>query len=1029
MNRTGWGDDTIAAAERYRSLFLHCQEAMFSLDCEGRCIEANPSASVLTGYSVAELLRMHFTELLAPEEAARMQREFWKGLAGDTASSETVIVRKDGVRRRVAISTAPMVAKGETVGVFGIARDITVDWWRQRAQATRNAVVEILTAAEALTGAATLLLAAIGRELGCPVAVLWTVDAPAGVLRLAEFWRGADDSELAALEAQCRELTHRRGEGLPGLVWAGGEVVVVPDLAARGEFPCAALARSAAVRSVVAVPLQVGVEVLGVLLTARPEAGAPEAGVVESLRMIGSMIGQFLKRHQAERRLRESERWFRALVERSVEYITLLDATGRITYESPNEPRSLGYRVGELVGRNVFELVHPEDRDQALKFFMTGLSRRGESDRIELRARSKDGRYRVLEIVATNLLDDSVVRALVLNARDVTERRAMEEALRESEERFRALFESRAVGVAIAGLDGKVAQSNAAFQELLGYNAAELATIRFSEFTHPDDVRAEEPFIAEMLAGRRGFYQIEKRYRRRDGTDVPVRLTVVALRDAGGHVTGGMAVVEDITERQRAEAALRESEERYRLMLDAAPVLAWRCDAAGACIDCNVRWYEYTGQSVDEARGWGWLQAVHPDDRARTMQKVKDDVGEGMIYQTEYRLRRAMDGTYRWHLARALPVTDARGQTVAWIGCGADIEDQKRTAQELEQLVAERTAALRESEERYRRLVQTAPMAIGVVVAEKLAFINDHGLRLYGAASGTEVLGRSIMEFVHPDDRNRLTELSRRAVAGSAPPLPLEVRLLRRDGSAFEAMLVWSPVVFAGQPGFQFIYDDISDRQRLERQLLAISEREQRRIAQDLHDGLCQHLSGVAFMAEALQRVLRAERVSAQPRRQLARLCALLDEAVNQTRRIARGLAPVNLEAGGLAEALHELAIQVREVFGVRCRLYCPRPVTLRDPAVAMHLYRIVQEAVQNALRHGRPTELTIGLTARAGRLRLSVRDNGRGLPRRPRAATGMGLGVMRYRAEAVGGSLRVENTKPHGVLVSCNLPYAVAPI
>jgi PAS domain S-box-containing protein len=193
-------------------------------------------------------------------------------------------------------------------------------------------------------------------------------------------------------------------------------------------------------------------------------------------------------------------------------------------------------------------------------------------------------------------------------------------------------------------------------------------------------------------------------------SDIVGRHLSVVCFPAGGDRFA--TLVQDITESMRAQAALRESEERYRLMADAVPHLAWRCDPEGLTIDCNDRWYAYTGQTPEQARGNGWMRALHPDDRGRVMQRVKDDVAGGEVYQTEYRLLRASDGSYRWHLARALPVRDTSNRILGWFGSAADIEDQKQaqealrqTNEQLEGKVGERTAVLHQ---RSQQLVQLA---------------------------------------------------------------------------------------------------------------------------------------------------------------------------------------------------------------------------------------------------------------------------------------------------------------------------------
>ncbi len=148
----------------------------------------------------------------------------------------------------------------------------------------------------------------------------------------------------------------------------------------------------------------------------------------------------------------------------------------------------------------------------------------------------------------------------------------------------------------------------------------------------------------------------------------------------------------------------------------------------------------------------------------------------------------------------------------------------------------------------------------------------------------------------------------------------------------------------------------------------------------------------------------------------------MVQRAMTQTRELARGLSPVRLEAEGLTDALRELAVGTRKVFGCDCRFRCDPPVLVPDHTVAIHLYRIAQEAVSNAIKHGKAQRIDIGLTAHGRSVTLAVKDNGTGLPRRLPRRTGMGLRIMRYRAEVIGGALMVEPVPGGGTRVLCTV-------
>ena len=146
-------------------------------------------------------------------------------------------------------------------------------------------------------------------------------------------------------------------------------------------------------------------------------------------------------------------------------------------------------------------------------------------------------------------------------------------------------------------------------------------------------------------------------------------------RNAQDEIIGFLCVISDITARIEAESALQDSEGRYRLLTETVPQLIWRSNGNGV-IECNRHWYDYTGQTPEEARGYGWMAAIHPDDLARVTEAMFQSVDEG-AYHAEYRLRRASNGSYRWHLARALPMRDKHGNIPYWVGSATDIERTK----------------------------------------------------------------------------------------------------------------------------------------------------------------------------------------------------------------------------------------------------------------------------------------------------------------------------------------------------------------
>jgi two-component system, LuxR family, sensor kinase FixL len=217
------------------------------------------------------------------------------------------------------------------------------------------------------------------------------------------------------------------------------------------------------------------------------------------------------------------------------------------------------------------------------------------------------------------------------------------------------------------------------------------------------------------------------------------------------------------------------------------------------------------------------------------------------------------------------------------------------------------------------------------------------------------------------------------------------------------------------------IVRDVTFRKRLEREILEISGREQRRIGQDLHDSLCQHLAGIGFMAKVLERKIAGGTPvdAAQP----AEIVRLIDDAITLTRGFARGLNPIMLESDGLMLALVELAGNTQKLFGVTCQFLCKKPFLIDDESVASHLYRIVQEATNNAIKHGKANSVTIEFRADEKANILSITDDGVGIRNVPSPGKGMGLSIMNYRASMIGASIDIRAAEGGGTVVSCSFP------
>ncbi len=457
-------------------------------------------------------------------------------------------------------------------------------------------------------------------------------------------------------------------------------------------------------------------------------------------------------------------------------------------------------------------------------------------------------------------------------------------------------------------------------------------------------------------------------------------------------------------------------EERYRALVEQIPAVVFM-----AYLDKGIG-EAYVSPQIEASLGFSqvewledpmrWYQQIHPDDKTRWSAEAAEMFLSGQPLKSAYRVL-ARDGRVLWFHCEAKMIRREDGQPWFIHGVGVDITELKEAGNELQQ------------ERNVLSAILDTVAALVVVLDTRGCIVRfNRACEQTTGFSFAEVRGKYIWElFPVAEEAEGFRALLERSHSGRAPE-EYEGYWMMRGGEP--RLISWSTTVLSRNQGMTHTIAtgiDVTERKRLEKSILEVSAREQRRIGQDLHDGLGQHLTGIAFLSKVLEQKLSEESVPESA--DAAKIVLLVNDAIRKTKELARGLLPVVSDAQGLMAALRQCAEEMEDLFRVRCQFSCDAPVFVNDVNLATNLYHIAREALNNAMKHGNASELEIRLSASGEQGTLSIRDNGVGLPKVQKGA-GMGLNIMSYRARMMGGSLEVRRNADGGVTVFCEFPLPV---
>jgi PAS domain S-box-containing protein len=597
----------------------------------------------------ADLVGREALDVIAPEDREMTAEQVIKALvAGGRISAEYHGMAKDGRKFLVEASISVMTDKnGEPTGYMAVSRDITE---RKRMEEE----LRLLSDAVRMTSESIAIADLKGKILDINEAGLrmYGLDDRADLV-------GKDPFEIIVPEDQQKAL-----ESMAKILVEGSLKTVEYHILRKDG-------RKALIETSVSL--------------IRGEKGEPK-GIVAVARDI-------TERRRMEEALRYSEEYFRALTENSSDGLLVLDGDGTVRYEGLSMERVLGFKAGEQIGNKAFQLIHPDDIPMVDKVLAELLQNPGASRQIELRNMHKDGSWRVLEVMGTNLLDNPAVRGIVINFRDVTERKKAEEALHESERRYRLLAENVRDTIWTADLNLRLTYISPSHTHLTGYSVEEALAQTLQEMMAPASLDLIAKGFAEELAleasgpgdlFRSRIFEVELNCK--DGSTVPVEIKATFLRGLVGQPVGVLGITRDIRERKKAEEALRHSERRFRDIADNAFEWIWEVDPNGK--------YTYSSPTVEKILGYKPVEVIekhfydllHPDDKERVEKETLEIFARKEPFRELIFKSLNKDGTTVWLSTSGVPLLDEKGNLVGYRGADTDITERKKAEEAIREL-------------------------------------------------------------------------------------------------------------------------------------------------------------------------------------------------------------------------------------------------------------------------------------------------------------------------------------------------------
>jgi two-component system CheB/CheR fusion protein len=748
-----------------------------------------------------------------------------------------------------------------------------------------------------------------------------------------------------------------------------------------------------------------------------------------------------------------------AIVESSADAIFSKDLAGVVGTWNQGAERVFGFTGDEIIGRSIRATI-PDDHAEEWSQAMARLARGESVEQMETERMHKDGRCIPIVVTYSPIRNtEGKVVSVSAIARDITERKRAEEALRENEKRLAA---DLAAMTRLQEVSTRLVQAGDSTSLLLkivdaaiALTAADMGNIQLLA-PGGDALQIvasrgfERPYLEFFNAVHEGEAACGAALRKRervvveDVTTSPIFVNTPALDvqlaagvravqttplfSRAGRLVGMLSThyraphrpadcdlrVLDLLARQAADWIERtENEKELQLQGQVAANLAEGVGLVRASdsiiVYTNERYEKLFGYAPGEMLGRhvSVLNAGEGAKPAETAGAIIRTLRQNGVWTGEVHNVKK-DGTPFWSYANVSTFKHPRFGTV-WIGALTDITDRKRAEE-----------ALRDREERLRAILDTAMDAIITIDGRGIIqSVNSATEEMFGYTAA-EMVGQNVTMLMSSPDREAHDDYMARYLQSREKHIigiRREVEGRRKDGSVFPTDLAVREIEHLGL--FTGIHRDLTDRKKLEREVVEVASLEQRRIGQDLHDSVAQELTALNLLAKDLAETFPTDPAKASELTQQIR--SGLKRSQQGLRTVLRGLLPVSVDSEGLMAALADLAERIQQEGKVTCTFDCPESVSVADNVTATHAYLIAQEAVHNAVKHAQAKKVRIGLTSN-DRMVLSVQDDGIGMPAEPKGSQGLGLRIMRNRAAIIGAMLTIEPAKPTGTVVACTL-------